>query len=242
MLVDTGSSTDILYLSTFDKLQLPRNLLQPLHTLLIGFTSHSINVMGMVTLDFIVGAGIKVSTIRAQFTVVDIAGGIGEVCEDHKRSRIGYQTYMPPLNKRPSEEHRKRSTKNHMKINTVKNEGQEDNSPKEMESEKRAMLHEEVLIVPFKQENKDKTFIICTKLGKERQQWLIALVRDFEDVFAWGPEDMAGIDPAVAIARNMDIYVDDMLVKSKTRADHLENLGETFDQLRESRLKVNPEK
>ncbi|GAA0171699.1 hypothetical protein LIER_25673 [Lithospermum erythrorhizon] len=33
-----------------------------------------------------------------------------------------------------------------------------------------------------------------------------------------------------------------MLVKSKVQEDHLANLGETFNQLCRSRLKVNPEK
>ncbi|GAA0187550.1 hypothetical protein LIER_34838 [Lithospermum erythrorhizon] len=44
------------------------------------------------------------------------------------------------------------------------------------------------------------------------------------------------------IGRNMEIYVDDMLVKSKEKGHHLENLRETFEQLRFSRLRINPEK
>ncbi|GAA0150727.1 hypothetical protein LIER_37168 [Lithospermum erythrorhizon] len=72
MLVDTGSSADILYLSTYDKLGLPCNMLQPMHTPLTGFTRHSFYPKGMVTLDFTVGSSNKKSTIRAQFTVVDI--------------------------------------------------------------------------------------------------------------------------------------------------------------------------
>ncbi|GAA0176529.1 hypothetical protein LIER_29503 [Lithospermum erythrorhizon] len=44
------------------------------------------------------------------------------------------------------------------------------------------------------------------------------------------------------IGHNMEIFVDDMLVKSKTRADNLDNLRKTFDRLMESRLKINPEK
>ncbi|GAA0148199.1 hypothetical protein LIER_07712 [Lithospermum erythrorhizon] len=47
---------------------------------------------------------------------------------------------------------------------------------------------------------------------------------------------------ASQIGRNMEIYVDDMLVKSKARVDHLANLRETFNQLRQSRLKMYPEK
>ncbi|GAA0159711.1 hypothetical protein LIER_16425 [Lithospermum erythrorhizon] len=72
MLVDTGSSADILYLSTYDKLGLSRNRLQPMHILLIGFTGHSVYPKGMATLDFTVGSGNKKSMIRAQFTIVDI--------------------------------------------------------------------------------------------------------------------------------------------------------------------------
>ncbi|GAA0159713.1 hypothetical protein LIER_16427 [Lithospermum erythrorhizon] len=47
---------------------------------------------------------------------------------------------------------------------------------------------------------------------------------------------------ATQIGRNMEIYVDDMLVKSKLRKDHLENLKEIFDQLRKSKLIINPDK
>ncbi|GAA0164511.1 hypothetical protein LIER_39805 [Lithospermum erythrorhizon] len=43
------------------------------------------------------------------------------------------------------------------------------------------------------------------------------------------------------IGRNMKIYVDDMLVKRKERGHHLENLKETFEQLRAYKLRINPE-
>ncbi|GAA0174501.1 hypothetical protein LIER_27883 [Lithospermum erythrorhizon] len=88
------------------------------------------------------------------------------------------------------------------KVNTVKSEVDEDNLQRERESEKKAMPHEEVLTVPFKQENKEKTFQIGTKLGKEHHQRLIALVREFEDIFAWGPEDMPVIDTTVVVHRD----------------------------------------
>ncbi|GAA0144397.1 hypothetical protein LIER_04855 [Lithospermum erythrorhizon] len=44
------------------------------------------------------------------------------------------------------------------------------------------------------------------------------------------------------IGRNIEIYVDDMLVKSQKREDHLGNLRETLEVLRSSRLRINPEK
>ena len=44
------------------------------------------------------------------------------------------------------------------------------------------------------------------------------------------------------IGRNMEVYVDDMLVKSKEIKTHLEDIQETFDTLRRYRMKLNPEK
>ncbi|GAA0152932.1 hypothetical protein LIER_11290 [Lithospermum erythrorhizon] len=71
-LVDTGSSVDVLNLSTFYKLRLLRSLIKPLHIPLTGFTGHTIQVVGEVTLDFTVGKGTRISTIRAQLTIVDL--------------------------------------------------------------------------------------------------------------------------------------------------------------------------
>ncbi|GAA0138635.1 hypothetical protein LIER_00342 [Lithospermum erythrorhizon] len=64
------------------------------------------------------------------------------------------------------ERERKLSRESHMEINREKSKADEHNSSKERENEKRAMPHEEVLIVPFKPENKEKTFRIGTKLGE----------------------------------------------------------------------------
>ncbi|GAA0163733.1 hypothetical protein LIER_19528 [Lithospermum erythrorhizon] len=63
------------------------------------------------------------------------------------------------------------------------------------------MPYEEVIIVPFTPGNKERTFRIGTKLGNDHQRRLITLIREFEDVFAWGPEDMPGIDSAVTIRK-----------------------------------------
>ena len=40
----------------------------------------------------------------------------------------------------------------------------------------------------------------------------------------------------------MEVYVDDMLVKSKEESAHLDDLGETFITLRQYQMKLNPSK
>ena len=44
------------------------------------------------------------------------------------------------------------------------------------------------------------------------------------------------------IRRNIEVYVDDMLVKSKEESTHLDDLEETFTTLRQYQMKLNPSK
>ena len=44
------------------------------------------------------------------------------------------------------------------------------------------------------------------------------------------------------IGRNMEVYVDDMLVKSKKELTHLDDLKETFATLKQYQMKLNPNK
>ena len=44
------------------------------------------------------------------------------------------------------------------------------------------------------------------------------------------------------IGRNMEVYVDDMLVKSKEELVHLDDLKETFTTLKQYQMKLNPAK
>ena len=44
------------------------------------------------------------------------------------------------------------------------------------------------------------------------------------------------------LGRNVQVYVDDMLVKSVRKYDHLSDLQETFNTLRSYNMKLNPSK
>ena len=44
------------------------------------------------------------------------------------------------------------------------------------------------------------------------------------------------------IGRNMKVYVDDMLIKSKEELAHLDNLRETFATFKQYQMRLNPSK
>ena len=47
---------------------------------------------------------------------------------------------------------------------------------------------------------------------------------------------------APLIRKSMEVYVDDMLVKSKLASDYIGDLNEYFDVLRQYQMKLNPAK
>jgi len=44
------------------------------------------------------------------------------------------------------------------------------------------------------------------------------------------------------IGRNVEAYIDDIIVKSKLKGDLITNLKETFDNLRKNKMMLNPDK
>ncbi|VFQ92989.1 unnamed protein product [Cuscuta campestris] len=72
VLVDTGSSVNILYLETFQKLRLCRTQLEPLKTPLSGFTGDTVEAEGSIVLPVELGSGEKTVWKKMRFIVVDI--------------------------------------------------------------------------------------------------------------------------------------------------------------------------
>lgn len=73
MLVDIGSSINILYKSVFDKLGVDATKLRPTRMLLERFTSDKVKVEGTVDLNVELGIAPEVLKMKMEFVVVDIA-------------------------------------------------------------------------------------------------------------------------------------------------------------------------
>ncbi|KAL5568810.1 hypothetical protein UlMin_025385 [Ulmus minor] len=101
---------------------------------------------------------------------------------------------------------------------------------------------EELEEIPLFEDDLTKTCKIGSSLTGQLRTDLINFLRDHRDVFAWSHEDMPGIDPKQQIGKTMEVYVDDMLVKSLKADEHIDNLRESFEVLREYKMKLNPAK
>uniref|UniRef100_A0A2N9FL38 Uncharacterized protein n=1 Tax=Fagus sylvatica TaxID=28930 RepID=A0A2N9FL38_FAGSY len=139
---------------------------------------------------------------------------------------------------------------------------------------------------------------IGTRCAAEQKEALIALLREFHEIFAWSYQDMPGLDTDIVVHKiplkpeckpvkastatdearshfedqgrggkaiegrtpgatyqramvtlfhdmihhEIEVYVDDMIAKSRTAQDHLTDLRKLFQRLKKYQLRLNPNK
>ncbi|GAV85256.1 hypothetical protein CFOL_v3_28694, partial [Cephalotus follicularis] len=71
ILIDSGSSADILYKHAFDQLRIPADQLKPVKTPLVGFTGETIHPLGSINLSVVAGTAPRQTQVEMTFLVVD---------------------------------------------------------------------------------------------------------------------------------------------------------------------------
>ncbi|GAV79135.1 hypothetical protein CFOL_v3_22600 [Cephalotus follicularis] len=71
ILVDNGSSTDILYKHAFDQLRIPIDELKPVKTPLVGFAGEMVHPLGSIDLSVVAGTAPRQTQVQMMFLVVD---------------------------------------------------------------------------------------------------------------------------------------------------------------------------
>ncbi|GAV78702.1 hypothetical protein CFOL_v3_22167, partial [Cephalotus follicularis] len=71
ILIDSGSSTDILYKHAFDQLRIPFDQLKPVKTLSVGFAGEMVHPLGSIDLSVVAGTAPRQTQVQITFLVVD---------------------------------------------------------------------------------------------------------------------------------------------------------------------------
>ena len=71
ILVDNGSSVDILYFQAFERMELKVSDLKPSPNLVYGFTGDSVILLGVISLPMTLGEYPRQSCVMADFLVID---------------------------------------------------------------------------------------------------------------------------------------------------------------------------
>ncbi|GAV58418.1 hypothetical protein CFOL_v3_01952, partial [Cephalotus follicularis] len=71
ILIDSGSSADILYKHAFDQLRIPVDQLKPVKTPLVGFAGEMVHPLGSIDLSVVAGTAPRQTQVQMTFLVVD---------------------------------------------------------------------------------------------------------------------------------------------------------------------------
>ncbi|KAM2057969.1 hypothetical protein ACFX16_030599 [Malus domestica] len=95
----------------------------------------------------------------------------------------------------------------------------------------------------------DYNQIAMYKLDKEKIAFVIERGTYYYKVMPFGLKNVGATYQRLVnmmfkeqIGVTIEVYVDDMMVKGKQRSDHIDNLAETFNILRNYKMKLNPAK
>ncbi|XP_059627710.1 uncharacterized protein LOC132270548 [Cornus florida] len=231
ILIDNGSSADILFLRAYEKLKIGREKLRPMKSPPVGFSGDKVYPLGAVTLPVTAGANPKQVTVMVDFVVVDCPSSYNIILERttlnamkaitstyHLLMRFpteygmgeirGDQTmarecYVASLRKIKSQE-------------TFTIEGLEGKDiPDFHRAEPTEELEEVILGEPKKKVS------IGSLLPPGIKDELTQFLRKNQDVFAWVHEDMQGIDPTI-MEHRLNVNPDFKPVRQKRRTFALE--------------------
>ncbi|GAV89056.1 hypothetical protein CFOL_v3_32476, partial [Cephalotus follicularis] len=71
ILIDNGSSANILYKHAFDQLRIPADQLKPVKTPLVGFAGETIHPLGSINLSVVAGTAPRQTQVEMTFLIVD---------------------------------------------------------------------------------------------------------------------------------------------------------------------------
>uniref|UniRef100_A0A2N9G6E6 RNase H type-1 domain-containing protein n=1 Tax=Fagus sylvatica TaxID=28930 RepID=A0A2N9G6E6_FAGSY len=175
VLIDNGSSADIIYLPAYQQMKIDKEQLKPIDIPLVGFTGDKVKPLGVVSLIIEAGTYPKQVRTSVEFLVVDCPSAynviIGrELKGDQATARECYFASLGP-----------EATHQTMKID---------------EGHKLVEPTEELEVIALDDDEPSKTTSIGTKMDMTIREALIGFLKNNLDVFAWTHDDMPGIDPA----------------------------------------------
>jgi hypothetical protein len=221
VLIDNGSSADIIYLTAFQQMKIDKDQLQPIETPLVGFAGTSIYPLGMVTLQIIAGTHLKQAIKKVNFLVVDCPSAYNVIIGRPTLNRLRAVTSTYHLLVRFPTENGIGEMKGDQAMArecylTTVNAEQVHQTLIVEEQQNIAEPTEELEEIVLIEGDEKKTTRIETSMAKEIRASVVSFLRGNADVFAWSHDNMPGISTEV-ISHKLNVNPSTPPVKQKRR-------------------------
>ncbi|XP_072076680.1 uncharacterized protein [Arachis hypogaea] len=222
VLLDPGSSADVLFYTTFLKMKISERLIQPSSRELVGFSGERVPIKGYIWLRTMMGNHPLSRTIDIQYLIVDCPSPYniilgrpalnmfkaivstfhlcvkfqaqdGAIATLHSDRQQARQCYNASLRRSAPRQGFQQEVKVIHNTSEVLSLAELD--PRE-DTQERPQPADELQEVQLTAKPEQVTYIGQALQGKERTK-LVKVLQDNADLFAWTPADMPGIDPNI---------------------------------------------
>uniref|UniRef100_A0A2N9G1W1 Uncharacterized protein n=1 Tax=Fagus sylvatica TaxID=28930 RepID=A0A2N9G1W1_FAGSY len=223
VLIDNGSSADIIYLTAFQQMRVDKDQLRPIETPLVGFVGTSVYPLGIVTLQIIAGTHPKQATRKVNFLVVDCPSAYNVIIgrPTLNRLRAVTSTYHLlvrfPTENGIGEMRGDQAMARECYLTSTSTEPVHQAlivEERQNIAEPTEELEEIVLVEGLHDEK--KTTRIGTSMTEGVRDSIVRFLRENADIFAWSHADMPGISTEV-VAHQLNVNPSIHPVKQKRR-------------------------
>ena len=226
VLVDNGSSADIIFASALDKMDIGRAKLEPVNTHLRGFSGEKVLPLGLIQLVLTLGDPPCQATTTARFLVVDAPSAYNMLLGRPSLNAIKaipfayhmmikFPTTSGVGMVRGDQRLVRECYSASMKQKTIDNVYLDDLDMRD-EVNTRPEPSEELEPVLLDDDPEHLAYI-CSKLAEDLRSPLTHFLRQNKDVFAWKQADMGGTDPTI-ITHRLNVSPSFKPVKKKRRS------------------------
>jgi ribonuclease HI len=223
VLIDNGSSADIIYLTAFQQMRIDKAQLRPIETPLVGFAGTSVYPLGIITLQLVAGTYPKQVTKKVDFLVVDCPSAYNVIIgrPTLNRLRAVTSTYHLlvrfPTENGIGEMRGDQAMARECYLTSTSTEPVHQGlivEERQNIAEPTEALEEITLVEGLP--NEKKTTRIGTSIKGEVRDSIIRFLRENADIFAWSHADMPGISTKV-VAHQLNVNPSFQPVKQKRR-------------------------